>query len=200
MKLLAIIGSQRKEGNSYLLAKEALKSVKAEHEIIQLAEKELDFCNFCGKCETEDCIIKDEFNQILEKMKEADGFIFSFPKYFSLSSKFLCFLERLRTIDHFKEYHGGRETGAKPDPNFSPLFKGKPCCLFGISASGQAEEPLRLAAHVLEGTGMKLVLSDSAPFQGVLVKGEDRGEVLKDKRGLEDSKRLAKKLVDSMIV
>jgi len=195
MRLLAIIGSQREEGNSYLLAKEVLKSVKAEHEIIQLAEKEIEFCNFCGRCETEDCVLEDHFNQILEKMKEADGLIFSFPKYFSLTSKFLCFLERLRTIDHFKEYPGGRKTGVKPDPTFVPLFKGKPCCLFVVSASGKAEEPLRLAAHILEGTGMKLVLCESTPFLGVLVKGEDRREVLRDEKGLEDCKKLARKLV-----
>ena len=44
MRLLAIIGSQRKDGNSYLLAKEALKSVQeTNYEIIQLAEKKIKF-------------------------------------------------------------------------------------------------------------------------------------------------------------
>ena len=195
MKLLAIIGSQRKNGNSYLLAEEVLKNIKAGYEIVQLAEKEIEFCDLCGKCETEDCILEDDFNQILEKMKEADAIIFSFPKYFSLSSKFLCFLERLRGIDHFKEYPSGRKTGVKPDPNFVPLFKGKPYCLFVVSASGKDEEPLKLAAHILEGTGMKLLQNDSWPFLGVLVRGEDRGEVLQDKKGIEDCIRLVRKLI-----
>jgi len=181
-----------------MLAEEVLKSVKADWEIVQLAEKEMKYCNFCKKCETEDCILEDDFNQIIEKMKKADGIIFSFPKYFSLPSKFLCFLERLATIGHFREYHGFRKTGITPDPKFSPPLKGKPCCLFVVSASGKAEEPLRLAAYELQGEGMKLVLSDSWPFLGVLVKGEDKGEVLKDKKGVEACKKLARKLISSM--
>jgi len=197
MRLLAIIGSQRKDGNSYLLAKEVLKSVKADYEIIQLAEKEIRFCNLCGKCETEHCVLEDDFNQILEKMTEADGIIFSFPKYFSLSSKFLCFLERLLMIHHFREYHGYRKTGITPDPKFAPLFKGKPFCLFVVSGSGKAEEPLRLVADQLSGE-MKLLLTDSWPFIGVLVRGEDKGEVLKDKKGVEECKKLTRKLMTSV--
>jgi len=196
MKLLAIAGSQRKGGNSYLLAKEALKSVKVDYEIIQLAEKKLEFCDLCGKCDTRDCVLNDDFNQILKKMVEADGLIFSFPKYFSLSSKFLCFLERLVMIHHCKEYHGLRKTGITPDPNFTPLFKGKPCCLFVVSGSGKGgEEPLKIAAHEVERMGMKLILHDSWPFLGVAVKGEDKGEVLEDKKGIEECRKATRKLI-----
>jgi len=199
MKLLAIVGSQRRSGNSYLLAKETLKSTKVDSEIVQLAEKEIEFCDLCGKCETGDCVLNDDFNQILKKMKEADGIIFSFPKYFSLSSKFLCFLERLVMIHHCKEYHGLRKIGVRPDPNISPLLKGKPCCLFVVSASGRGEEePLKITAHEVERMGMKLILHDSQPFFGVAAKGEDKGEVLKDKKGIEDCRRMIRKLIDSI--
>jgi len=137
-KLLEIIGSQRNYGKSCLLAKEVLKPVKEiDHEIIELAEKKIELCNLCAKCETGDCVIDDDFNQILEKAQEADGTIFSFPKYFSLSSKFLCFLERLVMIHHCKEYHDFRKTEVKPDQNFLPPFKGKPCCLFIVSGFGK---------------------------------------------------------------
>lgn len=196
MKLLAIIGSHRKDGNSYQLAKEVLKSIKAEHEIIQLADKKIEFCNMCGKCETEDCVLKDDFNQIFKKMKKADGMIFSFPRYFSLSSKFLCFMERLLMIHHFREYHSYRKTGITPDPKFVPLLKRKPFCLFIVSGSGRAEEPLKLIADQLRGE-MKLILTDSWPFIGVLVRGEDRGDVTKDEKGLEECKKLVRKLISS---
>jgi multimeric flavodoxin WrbA len=200
MKLLAIVGSQRKNGNSCLLAEEVLKSVKeVDSEIVGLAERKMEFCNLCTECATGDCVLKDDFNQILEKMKEADGIVFSFPKYFSMSSKFLCFLERLATIHYFKEHRGFRRTGAEPVPNFSPPFKGKPCCIFVVSASGRGlEEPLRIVAYQVEGIGMKLVLHDSPPFLGVSVKGEDRGEVLNDQKGVEDCVRLVRKLVGSI--
>ncbi|MEA2090230.1 MAG: flavodoxin family protein [Thermoproteota archaeon] len=198
-KLLAITGSQRKQGNSYLLAKEVLKSIReVDYEIIQLAEKEIKFCDLCGKCEFGDCILKDDFNSIIEKMKVADGLIFSFPKYFSVPSKFLCFLERLDIIQHCKKYHGFRKAGVKPDLNFRPPFEGKPFCLFVVSGLGRGEEPLRLAAYEFVGMRMKLIMHDSRPFLGVLVKGEYRGEVLKDWKGIEDCRRLVRKLVDSI--
>jgi multimeric flavodoxin WrbA len=197
MKILAITASHRKEGNSYLLVEEVLKSIgKFDYNIIQLAEKEIKFCDLCGECEFKDCVLGDDFNRITREMKSADGIIFSFPKYFSVPSKLLCFLERLSMIHHFREYHGFRKTGVKPDPDFKPSFGGKPFCLFFVSASGTGEEALRLAAYMLVGNDMKIVLHDSWPFLGVMVRGEDRGGVLKDRKGIEECRRLVRKLVD----
>ena len=199
MKLLAITGSQRKEGNSYLLTKEVMKPVREfDYEIIQLAENEIEFCDLCGKCESGDCVLKDDFNQIVNKMKIADCMLFSFPKYFSVPSKFLCFLERLSMIHHCKEYHGFKKMGVEPDPSFRPLFEGMPFCLFFVSASGRAEEPLRLVAYELVGLKMKLIMHDSWPFLGVLVRGEGRGEVLEGRKGIQDCRRLVRRLADSI--
>ncbi|MDH5770918.1 MAG: flavodoxin family protein [Candidatus Bathyarchaeota archaeon] len=190
MKLLAIIGSQRKDGNSYLLAKEALESVQeTDYEIIQLVEKKIEFCNLCAKCKAGDCVLKDDFNQILDKIQEADGIVFSFPKYFSLSSKFLCFLERLVMIHHCKEYHGPGKTG-KPDQNFSPPFKGKPYCIFVVSASGKGgEEPLRLAAYEIERIGMKLILHDSGLSLEFSQKEKIKEKFSKIKKALRTAER-----------
>jgi len=104
IKLLAIVGSQRAYGNSFLLAKEALKPFKEiDYEIIQLANKKIEFCNVCGKCISIECPIEDDFNEIMGKMKEADGIIFAYPKYlFSVPTKLLCFLERLDLISHLE--------------------------------------------------------------------------------------------------
>jgi len=199
MKLLAIIGSQRIEGNSYLLAEEVLKSIgEVDYEIIQLAEKKIGFCNFCGKCEFGECVLEDDLNSIVEKMTVADGIIFSFPKYFTVPSKLLCFLERLDMVQHCKKYRGFKKTGVEPDPDFTPPFKGKPLCLFVVSATGRAEEPLRLVAYQLAGMEMRLIMHDSWPFLGVPVKGEGRGEVLADQKGMEDCVRLIRRLVDSI--
>lgn len=190
IKLLAIIGSQRKDGNSYLLAKTILESTKTDYEIIQLADKEIEFCNLCGKCEYEECPLDDDFNQILEEMKKADGIILSFPRYFSLPSKFLCFIERLVMAHHFKEYQGYRKTGVKPDPTVSPPFKEKPCCLFVVSATGgMGEEPMKLVAHEVERIGMRVVGK-------VLLKGEERKEVLEDKKNLAACRKSIEKIMD----
>jgi len=199
MNVLAITGSQRKEGNSYLLAEKVLQSMDdIDYEIIQLAEREIGFCDLCGKCEFGDCVLKDDFNQIVQEMSVANGIVFSFPKYFSVPSKFLCFLERLSMIHHCKEYRGFRKVGVEPDPGFKPPFQGKPFCLFSVSASGRGEEPLSLVAHKLVGVKMNLITHYSWPFLGVLVKGEDKGEVLKDQKGIADCRRLVKRLIDTI--
>jgi len=67
IKLLAIVGSQREYGNSFLLTKEALKpSKEINYEIVQLARKDIKFCNICGKCQSMECPLDDDFNEILE--------------------------------------------------------------------------------------------------------------------------------------
>jgi multimeric flavodoxin WrbA len=192
MKILAIIGSQRKEGNSYAAAKEVLEPTKTDYEIIQLADKEIGFCDFCGKCQHEKCHLKDDFNQIIQKMKKADAVVFSFPRYFSLSSKFLCFIERLTTPHHYKEYKGYRISGVEPDPSVSLPFKAKPCCLFVVSGTGyMGKKPMKLVAHEVKKLGMNVVAK-------VLLKGEEREDVLKDKKGLEKCKKSVEKLIHSM--
>ncbi len=190
MKILAIIGSQRKGGNSYLVAKKTLDSVKVDYDIIELADKEIKFCDFCGKCQHGKCHLEDDFNQIIEKMKKAEGIVFSFPRYFSLPSEFLCFIERLTTPHHFKECHGYRATGIKPDTSVPKLFKEKPCCIFVVSGSGHmGEEPMKLVACEVEKVGMKVVGQ-------VLLKGEERGEVLEDKKKLDECKKAIEKMTE----
>ena len=190
IELLAITGSQRKDGNSYLLAKTILESVKVNYKIIQLADKKLKFCNLCGKCEQDECPLDDDFNQILEKMKKVDGIIFSFPRYFFLSSKFLCFIERLVMPYHFKKYHGYGKIGVKQDSTVFLPLKEKPCCLFVVSDSGwMGEEPMKLVAHEAEVVGMKVI--NQISLKTVKVR-----EYIENKKGLTSCKKSVEKLID----
>ena len=85
MKIIGICGSPR-NGNTSFLIKEALKSAEeegAETEFISLSDKELNPCIACEVCKQEgECVIMDDINEILEKMKEADGIIIGSPVYF----------------------------------------------------------------------------------------------------------------------
>jgi multimeric flavodoxin WrbA len=198
VKLLAIIGSQRKNGNSYLLAKTVLESLKANYEIIQFAKKEIEFCNLCEKCIKNDCVLEDDFSKILEKMKNADGIIFAFPKYVLFASKFICFLERIATMQHMREHMGYKVTFKNPDYR---LFSAKkPFCIFVTSGTGKIEkENLQIVADYIEGLGLKLVPHDLPPFVGANVKaGDDAGEVLKNTEGIEECRKLTEKLIASI--
>ena len=90
MKVVAINGSARKDGNTASLIKyvfEELENEGIETEMIQLAGKDIHGCKACRKCfENKDkrCAKdKDVLNECLEKMVEADGIILASPVYFS---------------------------------------------------------------------------------------------------------------------
>lgn len=194
VNLLAIVGSQRKEGNSYHLAKTVLDSLPVNNKTVQLAEKNIGFCTLCERCKDGgDCTLQDDFNDILKEMQAADGIVFSLPKYLFVGSKFLAFLERLDTLAHMRR-HGGYER--KPEKPNVGLFSGKPFCIFFISGTGQVEnEILRIAGEYIETLGLKPVFSDEPPHLGVNVRaGDSKGEILHNKKAVEECRRVAAKM------
>jgi len=197
VNLVAIVGSQRRNGNSYSLAKAVLDSLDADYEIVQLADREIAFCNLCEKCISDDCVLEDDFNEILEKMKHADGIVFVVPKYLFVASKFLCFLERLNTINHMRKHTGYERTFQNPDYK---LFTEKPFCMFVTSGTGNVEkQTLEILLDYIEGLGLRLIDYDKPPFLVVNVKAGDRkGEVLDNKQSIEECIRLVEKLIDSI--
>ena len=86
MKVIAIVGSPRKNGNTELLTAHTLKAIAEEGldtELIPLADKEIKPCNACMVCQKEErCSIGDDLFPIYLKMKEADGIILASPVYF----------------------------------------------------------------------------------------------------------------------
>ena len=90
MKIVAINGSPRRNGNTSILIEETFKIFRSEGietEVIQLGNKPVHGCTACGKCrEIQDrrCHIKNDLlNLCIEKMIEADGIILGTPVYFA---------------------------------------------------------------------------------------------------------------------
>ena len=90
MKVVAINGSARKDGNTAILLRRVLAALEAEGietELVQLAGKTIRGCTACMKCvEKLDsrCVIeKDMVNECIAKMVEADGIILGSPTYFA---------------------------------------------------------------------------------------------------------------------
>ena len=86
MKVLGISTSPRRNGNSDLLLQRALagaESADAEVEYIRLSDLEVGPCIECNSCfETGVCVIKDDYQQMLQKMLDADRLIFATPVFF----------------------------------------------------------------------------------------------------------------------
>lgn len=86
MKVLGLVGSARKLGNSDILVREALAEASQEGagtQLIYLAEKKIDGCQGCMSCvfRGTPCHLKDDVAWLLEQFWEADGLIVGAPTY-----------------------------------------------------------------------------------------------------------------------
>ncbi len=102
MKVLLINGSNRENGCTYTALCEISKILTLEGidtEIIQLGSNAIRDCTGCGWCRQNDCkcIFEDDVvNEVIQKAKKSDGFIFGSPVYFAHpSGRLLSFLDRL---------------------------------------------------------------------------------------------------------
>jgi len=85
IKVVGVISSMNRNGNTATLVREALKGAEkcgAVVEEIYLPEKKIEFCQGCLRCmSTGKCHINDDFENIKEKIRAADGLILSSPTY-----------------------------------------------------------------------------------------------------------------------
>lgn len=112
MKVILVNGSPHKEGCTYTALSEVAKALNSngiETEIFHLGTEPVAGCISCGACsKTGKCIYNDPVNEFVEKAKDADGFIFGSPVYYSGMSGQLCsFMDRAF-------YSGGKYMAGKP--------------------------------------------------------------------------------------
>lgn len=86
VKILGLVGSYRKFGNTEVLVREALMSAEemgAEVEMLRLTNLNIEPCKGCMACvfKNDDCRIKDDTNFLFSKLFEADGIILGSPIY-----------------------------------------------------------------------------------------------------------------------
>lgn len=108
VKVLAINGSPRKDGNTAVLIRTILKALEKEGigtETIQIGGKKIHGCTACMKCfENRDkkCVIDDDpVNTCIRKMSKADGIIFGSPVYFlDLTSEMKALIDRAGFVSY----------------------------------------------------------------------------------------------------
>lgn len=101
MKALAISGSPRKQGNTELLLNRCCETLSAqgvEAETVSLAGLSIKGCTGCGWCRENnvlDCVIKDDFQLLFQKMLEVDILVTGSPVYFgSATPEIMALLDR----------------------------------------------------------------------------------------------------------
>ena len=102
MKVLLFNGSSNEHGCTFTALKEAASALEKngiETEIIQVGKNAIRDCIGCGACRKlgGKCVFKDDIvNEVIEKAKEADGFIFGSPVYYAHpSGRLLSFMDRV---------------------------------------------------------------------------------------------------------
>jgi multimeric flavodoxin WrbA len=108
MKILAIMGSPRKMGNTYKVTKKVEERMKqlgdVEFEYVFLKDVRLGQCLGCQVCfdKGEDkCPLKDDRAMLEEKIHNADGIIFASPTYtFNVSGLMKNFFDRFGYACH----------------------------------------------------------------------------------------------------
>lgn len=100
-KVLVVIGSPRRNGNSASLAKQVAagaKVVGAKVETVFLQGMNIQPCTACDACRKKlkkDCIIKDDMRALYPKLKSADAIVIASPIYwFTISAQTKLFMDR----------------------------------------------------------------------------------------------------------
>ncbi len=120
MKVMAISGSARKDGNTAILINYVLSELKnegIETDLMQLAGKKVHGCIACYKCfqnKDKQCAVKDDIvNECIVKMIEADGIVLGSPTYFSdVSPEMKALIDRVGMVARANDFLLKRKLGA----------------------------------------------------------------------------------------
>ena len=114
MRILALIGSPRKQSNTDILVDKILEGCKEKgfiSEKLYLYDFDISACTDCRLCKSEnyECAIKDDMQQIYSSMVEADILIFGTPVYwYGPTGKMKLLIDRMRPFIASKKMQGKR--------------------------------------------------------------------------------------------
>jgi len=168
MKILALIGSPRRKGNTDLLVEQILKGSRTKGhttEKLYLYDYTISLCVDCRKCKKGDyvCCVNDEMQEIYPRMEAADLIIFGTPLYwYGPTAKMKLLVDRMRPFVANGKLKGKKAVVVAPSAE-------------GAKACGSLLEMFRLSFEYL---GME--------FAGeVLAKAYEKGEVVENQREME---------------
>lgn len=179
MKVIGINGSSRRDGNTFILLNivfNELNQYGIETEIIQLADHVIEPCKACFNCHDKKCVFnKDHFNEIFEKIVNADGIVLGSPVYSAdVSSNMKAFIDRASVVSDMNQ----------------GLFKHKVGASLVACRRGGALNTVDTLNHFFLNKEMYLVGS----IYWNIAYGQMQGDVLNDKEGIENMKNLGQNM------
>jgi multimeric flavodoxin WrbA len=189
MKVIAFLGSPRKEGNMELLLKEAIRGIEDSGfnvQVFDLNSMNIQPCQDCGGCdETGECIIHDDMDEIYEAIRTADRIILASPIFF-----FALSAQTKIMIDRSQSFWCEKYLLKKPIP--AGRFGRKGLLLLvggmkkevGVQCSESCTSAFFKTVNVTE--------HNTLSFLGI----DKKGEILKHPTALKDAYNAGKKLVE----
>jgi multimeric flavodoxin WrbA len=175
VRILALVGSPRKGGNTDLLVDEILRGSESRDnssEKIYLYDYEIEPCLDCRKCKRRllECSLRDEMSQLYPKLENADVIVFGTPVYwYGPTGKMKLLIDRLRP------YIANRRLEGKKAVIVIPSEEGSGCC-------GPITEMFRMSFDYL---GITL--------EGcILARAYEKGEVKKNIEEMENAYQLGR--------
>jgi len=104
MKILGISCSPRKNGNTVAMLEKVLAGAKADGadiELYSVAGKNIQPCDGCWGCmKSGECHIKDDMQELYDKIAEADGIVYGTPIYFySMTAQAKAVIDRSMALN-----------------------------------------------------------------------------------------------------
>ena len=185
MKIVAVLGSPRPQGNSSTLARAFLKAAgERGAEVTEYLLNQLNFqgCQGCRACKikSDTCILEDDLAPVLQAVRDADILVLASPVYFGdLNGQTKCFFDR--TYSFF-------------NPDFSSRVPpGKKALLVLVQANPEETE----FADIFPRYRRWLKMYGCDPIRLLRVTGvREPGEVASQTAALDAAAALARELVN----
>jgi multimeric flavodoxin WrbA len=197
MRILGIVGSPRKNGNTEILVKETLSSARnygAETEVINISEMNITSCDGCESCiETGQCHIDDDMQDIYQKLLQSDGIIIGSPAYYwSVTAQTKALIDRTFVFRRKKQLRN-KVAGA------IVVFRGSGAS-FVLSTlynyfNLQGLIPAKSTGYRTE---EELEIERIGGGSGVIARADKRGEVKNNKEAIMAAQALGRAMVETL--
>lgn len=195
VKIVGLCASPRKGATEYVL-EQSLAAIKeafpeVEIELVSVRGKQIAPCNGCGYCKREKtwCCIKDDMQELFEKLIEADGILVASPVYVMAATPQLhAVCSRMRPAMHC--YPG--------------MLRNKFAAAIAVGGTRNGGQELTVTDIInLFGTrAINIVTNESGGYTGGKVWSEDKGAegAAADTIGMKTATDLARKLAEVCVI
>lgn len=171
MKVLVVLGSPRKGGNTEILAGQVISGMQeagAEVDLVRLSEHRINPCIACGGCEkTGQCVVQDGMQELYPRIDAADRLVLVSPIYFyGVTAQLKAFIDRCQALWSRKYLLRKRQTSGKERRGYL------------VSAAATRGEKIFDGAVLTVQYGLDAM--DFAYGGALLVKGVDRKGAIMD--------------------